>query len=317
MMNLLLGADMKEIPLTKGFFSLIDDEDFVKVSAHRWHYARGYAHNAQVGALHRFVIGAPKGRNVDHINGDPLDNRKENLRLATHGQNMMNKHVAWGLSKYKGVIWNKKQSSWLVRVAANGGREFVGAFRDEIEAAKAYNDAALRLHGEYAALNVIDGYTSGGELASPVKVTKPRKKSPGASQYRGVSFNAKRESFDAAISRDGEKRTKRFTDEHAAGAWYNVQAREIFGEHAILNVLPAEFAHYERLVCDEPLAMTPKSDKASKHSNVFRNGGKWMVRIRKGGETIFQKNFPTEDEAAQVAAEMRQLIEAESSKTST
>lgn len=297
---------MKQVPLTKGKFAIVDDEDFVNISQYRWHLHGRYANNVAAGAMHRYLLGAPEGRYVDHINGDSLDNRRENLRFATHGENMMNKHVHWGKSKYKGVIWNKSKSVWFVRVQGDKTRIFVGSFRDEIAAAEAYNVAAKQMHGEFASLNTIDGYTTGEEAAIAAKTTWARKKSVGACEYRGVNYNKERDSFDAAVRSKSEKLSKRFTDKHAAAAWYNVQAKKLYGDGATLNELPVEFAHFEQLVQDDPLAFTPKVNKQSKHSNVFKNGNQWMVRFRKSGKKVYQENFDTEDEAALAAGLFRQ-----------
>jgi hypothetical protein len=110
--------------------------------------------------MHRMLLDAPKGFFVDHINGDGLDNRRENLRLCTRSENAQNQKTQHRpkTSKYKGV--NKlKYGGWLVRIGLheNGKRvrKSIGCFpKDkEIEAAKAYDEAAVRYFGEFARLN--------------------------------------------------------------------------------------------------------------------------------------------------------------------
>lgn len=295
---------VKEIPLTKGAFAFVDDEDFVMLAKYRWQVTKnGYAHN-HLGYMHRHLMQAAKGANVDHIDGNPLNNTRANLRFATHSQNMMNKHVAWGKSKYKGVIWNKADQTWFVRIMVDGERRFVGAFRDEVEAAKAYNNAALEAFKEYASLNTIDGYTNGEECATPAKIVWRRPKENCSSQYRGVTVDSDRQQFVAQITKGENKMSKRFTNEHAAAAWYNMQAKELYGVHAILNEFSNEAKQFANMSIDEINRFLPKANKASAHSNVFRNGKCWMVRVRKNKKTVLQKNFRTEDEAAEFAASL-------------
>jgi len=92
---------------------------------------------------------------VDHINGNGLDNRKANLRLATRRQNQFNRRQRCDavLSKYKGVTFRKKTNKWLVRIGYCGRRINLGLFDNETDAAKAYDEAAKELFGEFAALN--------------------------------------------------------------------------------------------------------------------------------------------------------------------
>lgn len=156
---------MKKVKLNgsrKGF-TLVDDADYEKVSARKWHQvSRGYVksnrylgggiHNQKTEsiALHRFIMDAQKGQSVDHINGDKLDNRRSNLRFCTQAQNVHNSKLSkLNTSGYKGVFWTKHAKLWRVRV----GKKHVGYFSDKIEAAKAYNVKAIELFGEFARLN--------------------------------------------------------------------------------------------------------------------------------------------------------------------
>ena len=105
--------------------------------------------------MHRQVMKYEGELFVDHINGNGLDNRKDNLRLATPEENKHNsrKRGGRGQSKYKGVTLDKKKNQWRVRIGYKGKRIFLGCFDDEIEAAKAYDGSAKELYGEYARLN--------------------------------------------------------------------------------------------------------------------------------------------------------------------
>lgn len=102
--------------------------------------------------LHRLIMKAPKGMVVDHINGDRFDNRKCNLRICTQAENMRNRKPNAGV-KYKGV--RLKYSRFEARIGVGKKQIFIGKFDTEIEAAMAYNEAAVKFHGEYARLNEI------------------------------------------------------------------------------------------------------------------------------------------------------------------
>jgi len=163
---------MKEIQLTKGQFAIVDDEDYELVSSLKW-YAYKRVHKSGVNyyaqhkftknkkctfmKLHTFLLGnQPIGFEIDHINGNSLDNRRCNLRVCTHSQNMMNTRKRNNASsKYKGVQWNKHASKFRSMIMINGNNIFLGYFINEDDAALAYNNAAIKLHGEFAKINEI------------------------------------------------------------------------------------------------------------------------------------------------------------------
>ena len=156
----------KIISLTRGFEAVVDDEDYDRlVAIGNWCAAnRGnktYAiHSGKRNGkwttigMHRVVLEADKGIDIDHINGNALDNQKTNLRLCTNSENQMNRGADRGSrSQFKGIYWNKKAGKWHGHIMANGHRTFLGHFDDEIDAAKAYDEAARELHGDFARLN--------------------------------------------------------------------------------------------------------------------------------------------------------------------
>jgi len=160
-----------EIPLSRGFSALVDDEDHEWLSRFKWsvqqpnpqrqiHYAvrrqtvsRGHAIWV---TMHRQILRPVGGLEVDHINRNGLDNRRCNLRLATRTQNLQNaaKHRG-GTSHFKGVCWSMRHHNWRATIKASGHYIHLGYFEDEIEAAIAYDRAALAHFGEFARPNFI------------------------------------------------------------------------------------------------------------------------------------------------------------------
>lgn len=103
--------------------------------------------------IHRIILGEPMER-IDHINGDGLDNRRANLRLADPSQNCQNRPVRTGsLSQFKGVAWHRLGHGWEARIQARGHRHWLGIFQDPADAARAYDAAARELHGAFARVN--------------------------------------------------------------------------------------------------------------------------------------------------------------------
>lgn len=159
----------KIIPLTQGYSTLIDDEDFELVTQKNWHTlhaARGPRANTNIRwgtgytglTLGRFLMGLRPGdkRDVDHINRDPLDNRRSNLRIVTRAQNAKNRSIGRAnTSGYMGVGWYKHYQNWRARITTDGKKVFLGYFESRESAARAYNNAAKKYHGEFASLNDI------------------------------------------------------------------------------------------------------------------------------------------------------------------
>lgn len=157
----------KLILLTKGKCAVVDDEDYENLSSFRWHYAgAGYAARRRLKAeggydkilyMHRVILGQPDGLDVDHINGNKLDNRRENLRAVTHQQNMLNWNGRSGssTSKYRGVSWDKCRNLWKAQIQVKGVNAFIGRFTTEDEAALAYNEQAIKHFGAFARPNKV------------------------------------------------------------------------------------------------------------------------------------------------------------------
>jgi len=145
---------MKEIPLTKGKVAIVDDDDFEYLSKFRWYVdARGYAvhKRKEIVYMHRLISKTPKGLETDHINGNKLDNRKENLRHCTKSENMRNRGKQTNnKSGYKGVSWHLRAKKWLAHIVINRKSIHLGLFDDPEEASKTYRKAEKEMFGEFA-----------------------------------------------------------------------------------------------------------------------------------------------------------------------
>jgi hypothetical protein len=154
---------MAILQLKGGGVTQVDDADMPALAGRVWkrfrvgqniYYAATAGKNPLL--LHRFLMAATAGLSVDHINGDPLDNRRENLRLCTHAQNMANRRrQSNSRNKFKGVNKHPRARTWSVAIGSSsqGNRKYLGSFRSEEEAAAMYDLAAVLTYGEFACLN--------------------------------------------------------------------------------------------------------------------------------------------------------------------
>lgn len=166
----------REIPLTRGVVALVDDEDYAAMSAVKWfaHPSRRtngdmfwYAarmipgrkdHERGLLMMHRVILNVPKGLVVDHIDGNGVNNTRANLRICTQAENMRNIRLrSDSRNPHKGVQWRPHANAYGVRVTVNHTTHWVGYFKDPEEAARARDEAAKRLHGEFARLNLPKG----------------------------------------------------------------------------------------------------------------------------------------------------------------
>lgn len=158
---------MKRIPLTQGQFAIVDDEDFDWLMQWKWHAlwgnctqqfmaARSYwiEDKSYKSLMHREILGAAKGQCVDHWNRNELDNRRRNLRICSHSQNCCNiKQRSDNTSGFRGVHWYRNRSLWCAIINVNRKGHCLGYFSSKLDAAIAYDRAALKLHGEFARTN--------------------------------------------------------------------------------------------------------------------------------------------------------------------
>lgn len=147
-----------------GLFALVDDCDFELLSACRWHlvvntYAGRNVREGEkysIAYMHRVIMNAPKGVLVDHINHNPLDNRRENLRLCSHAQNMRNKRMhPKNKTGFRGVSVHPETGKYRATIRYQGKTRHIGLFETAESAATAWNEKALEIWGEFASLNLV------------------------------------------------------------------------------------------------------------------------------------------------------------------
>lgn len=159
---------MKLIPLTKGYFAKVDDEDFERLSAYRWTalisknsphcpYAISYGlrDDGTCGTIymHKKVFNAGDKVELDHIDRDSLNNQRENLRLASKVQNAQNRRIRKHSTPYKGVHLRKSYRKYIAYIQINKKFKYLGVFTDAKEAARTYDREALAAFGEFALTN--------------------------------------------------------------------------------------------------------------------------------------------------------------------
>ncbi len=151
----------RKIPVTQGKFTVVDPVDYALFGGVKWYTSSdGYAVRGRPGScgrekliLHREILAAPRGMEVDHINGDKLDNRRCNLRLATRAQNSFNRKPVNAASGFKGVYF--QDGRYKAALQFQRRTVHLGHYDTAKEAAHAYNEAATEYYGDFASLNKI------------------------------------------------------------------------------------------------------------------------------------------------------------------
>lgn len=267
----------KEIKLTNGMVAIVDDEFYEKLSRYNWYYDGKYARciiDGKNTAMHHLVLKPPPGLQTDHINGNKLDNRKENLRNSTQSQNMANRRVFRNnTTGYKGVYRENCTGKWRAIINKDGVSYSLGLFQNKHAAALAYNKAALKYFGEFALLN---------DIPSDVDTTEPKKK------YRGVLYDKTTGKWRTRLWHNKVQIDVGTYDnpEDAARA-YNVAALKYKGPRARLNEIDFEGFSIER---------TPK--KSQYRGVRTRNGERWYAEIKVNGKGVYLGSFNSEIEAA-------------------
>ena len=162
------GYTFRQIRMSGPKYAKVDPADYKRLKGYEWiarkgtksfyarrHVARGKGKKETLVYMHQEIIKVPEGMVIDHINQDGMDNRSANLRPATHSQNLCNSRRRLGTksSKYKGVSWKKQSRKWTARIGIAKKEIHLGSFDNEVDAAKAYDEAAKKYHGEFACLN--------------------------------------------------------------------------------------------------------------------------------------------------------------------
>lgn len=173
-----------EIPISPNKVTLVDDEDAAAVLRLKWQastnnhrvwYARRpfwSGGRRRTVLLHRWLLDAPAGALVDHINGDGLDNRRANLRLCNHSQNAANAlWVTRGKSGYRGVFYDASKRRWQAEIKVRGVVHRLGRYRDPVLAALAYDAAAAEHFGEFATLTFLNAASPVPSLADGAKTS--------------------------------------------------------------------------------------------------------------------------------------------------
>lgn len=176
---------MKEIPLTRGLVAFVDDEDYGNISKYKWFSGKdGYAirqvnypgEPSQTVIMHRAILGLERGNpvNVDHIDGNRINNCRSNLRKCTRAENSKNRRAQINnKSGFKGVSWNSSSLRWRAQIGHNGKKIYLGQFEDPEEAYAAYCRAALELHGEFANLGKAAWPSQAGSMLHIGQNTSP------------------------------------------------------------------------------------------------------------------------------------------------
>lgn len=224
------------IPLTKGHTAIVDDIDS-DLAQYKWHTNNGYAvgrpnKTEKKEWMHRIILARKLGRplkddeDTDHINHNRADNRRSNLRVASHAQNCRNNPGHFdGTSSYKGVCFHQETGKWRASVDGN----HIGLFDTEIEAAYAQDTIAREKHGKFAYLNFPDVHYDLNDLKPPFPASN-------TSGYRGVHSDNRAKYWRAEIIANGQKyRLGSFKTAQEAAQAYDAKAIELLGDNAILN----------------------------------------------------------------------------------
>lgn len=235
----------KTISLTKGYSAIVDDDVYEELSKYKWFYNNGYAaRNVSVNGkqkqlkMHRVIMCPSDDKVVDHINGDTLDNRHENLRVCSTKENIANKKKPSNgkSSRYKGVSF--KRGKYEARIRSGDTFIYLGRYCTEVEAAIAYNNAATLLFSEFAKLNDIP-------IESQGIVPKRDEQS---SFYRGVSYHKRIKKWQARVQVGKLRHHVGYFDREVDAALaYNREAKKLLGDKAKLNVILEGFNDSDRI----------------------------------------------------------------------
>lgn len=231
-----------EIPV-KHKSILIDADDLLRVRKHIWSIKNGghtyYPFIQQKGkliTLGRFILDAKEDQMVDHIDGNGMNNRRENLRFVSPQQNMWNRRSSRSsTSKFKGVCWNKQDKCWRATIRANGKYEHLGSFENEIDAARVYENRARQIQRNFFKKEKSRFL----RVAEPVSWTIHIQKKQRVSRFRGLRWHKRDKVWRVAIRVNGKRiEVGSFRLEIDAARAYDDATRKYHGSKAILNFRP-------------------------------------------------------------------------------
>jgi len=295
---------MKKIKLTRGVFTKVDDEDYEDLSQWKWsaigkegylyakrakrkyiiHEGEKY-YNQKFISMHRQIMGVDNPKIiVDHKDGDSLNNCRDNLRICTAQQNIMNRKSSGGkASKYKGVRQRGKNGQWTAIITVNRKAISLGVYKTELEAVAAYNIGAKKHHGEFARINEVDF-----KLPRPQK-TRFLRPPNASSKYMGVAKLKQTGHWQASIIVNSKLiYLGTYINETDAAHAYNFEALKQFGDKAVLNNISVEHQE-DRIV----------RNNSSKYQGVSwcMTHKKWVSRLTINGKRTFFGYFNQEIEA--------------------
>jgi len=242
----------KEIALTgkrgEGLFAIVDDSDFEPLRQFKWNLQGGnYARrnvrlvdgSRSSTSMHQQIIGdIGQGLEIDHIDGNGLNNTRLNLRVCSHQQNIFNSRKRLSSSGYRGVFKRKRDVRWYAVVSHSGKKHHLGWSSSPLEAAIAYNQKASDLFGNYAVLNNVDYSECINEFDPIAHWNNNCQRRGNKSGYRGVGFHTKTSKWTSAISCEGSRLfLGLFDDKEEAAYIYDQFALQLHGNRALLNIL--------------------------------------------------------------------------------
>jgi len=202
-------GDYRVIPLSNGSYAYVDAADYEWLSQWAWNVVGGgYAarnDNGKTVLMHRQILRPPRGKFVDHKDGNRANNCRSNLRVCTRKENMRNLRKQNGsVSRFKGVTYCKRMDKWFGRCWYEGGDHYLGSFDDEVEAARAYDRRAVEMLGEFARLNFPREWPPERRAEVRAQWAAARKKEARRARKKVKSAKAKGKKGAGAKGKDGK-----------------------------------------------------------------------------------------------------------------
>lgn len=240
----IIQDNLAYVPLSKGLSAIIDIEDVDRICQYNWWCSHlGYAmrevrlnnNKIKIILMHRIILNAKDNEFIDHINSNRIDNRKQNLRIATNSENQHNSKLpVTNTSGYKGVAWSDHAGGWIACISIEGKLSKIGLYATAKEAATAYDIAATTYYGEFAKTNLSLGLLDGNENIVPINLRNNRINKSNTSGFRGVHKEDNR--WVATIKCNGKNfRGPRRASKYEAALDYDEMAIKFRGNKAVTN----------------------------------------------------------------------------------